>query len=236
MTDSLIPVVVALVGGFSCLSFLGLLALAFAWHRRRRDVRQAWALRRGMRFEAGFPKTAAGQPDPRLADVGPFPFFQPRFAWSHPHMWNLAHGVVGGAEVWLFDYSDDYDTDTEKVTVVCFRAPGLELPVFTLGPRLHLLGLSLGAVTYGQSSPDLVLGGAAFDQNYVLRGPDEGRVRNAFRPRVVAFFSQRSGWTVQGEADRLLVTRSGLDWEALADEARSVLEVFRGSAGAFPLA
>ena len=234
MSDSLIPALMLLAGGLTCFTFLGVVAFAFAWHRRRRGARQAWAVRHGMRFEAGFPRTAAGEPDPRLADLGPFPLFRPCFAFSHPHMWNLAHGVVDGAEVWHFDYSDDYDPESEKMAVLCFRAPRLDLPAFTLAPRVHLLGVSLGAITYGQPGSDLALGAATFDEKYVLRGADEDRLRNAFCPRVVEFFSQRSGWTVQAEAERLLVTRRDLAWEALANEAWSVLEVFRGSAGTFP--
>ena len=170
--DPLFRTLVGLAVGLSCVGTLVLIVFALVWLRRQRVSCAAWAARRGMRFEADAPPTAAGEPDPRLAEVGPFPLFRPRTRASHPHMWNVAHGVVDGVEVWLFEYSDDYDTDSEKINVVCFRAAGLDLPAFTLEPRLRLLGLSLGAPRDGHAGPDIALGTATFDENYALRGPD----------------------------------------------------------------
>jgi len=87
--------------------------------------------------------------------------------------------------------------------------------------------VSLAKLNWRQEGPDLPLGVAAFDGNYALRGPEEARIRKTFRPAVVEFFAQRPDWTVQGDGDRLLVTRFRLRWDEVADDGRRLLELFR---------
>jgi len=119
LSDSWFFPLMSLMFGLSCLGGVGMLVFALFMRRQQRESCSAWAARRGMSFEAESPTTAPGEPDPRLAAVGPFPLFRPVSNTSHPHMWNVARGVIGGIEVWVFEYSDDYDS--EQLNVACFR-------------------------------------------------------------------------------------------------------------------
>jgi hypothetical protein len=143
---------------------------------------------------------------------------------------NLMEGSARGCEVKIFDYehSRGDDTPDPHQTVICFNAPGLLLPTFSLRPKktLHKIATLFGyqEITFA--------GYPFFQQNYLLRGPDEAAIRDVFDEEVVAFFDGYVGVSAEGSGPLLIFYRAGERVEpvrlrAFMEDGFNVLALFR---------
>jgi hypothetical protein len=140
------------------------------------------------------------------AGFGGFNLFQ---NGRHRTVRNIAYGPLDDAEVMLFDYA--YTTGggkhrtTHHQTVAFFQSDALDLPEFVARPE----GLfdKIGQV-FGYQDIDLPLH-PDFSRRYILRGADEGRVRDFFRPDVARFFEANPGLSVEAKSDRFILYRPG---------------------------
>ncbi|MFA4947427.1 MAG: hypothetical protein WC674_02830, partial [Candidatus Krumholzibacteriia bacterium] len=80
---------------------------------------------------------------------------------------------------------------------------GRNLPAFTMRPEnvFHKLGSMMGYQDIDfESNP-------VFSKKYLLRGPDDAAIRNAFTSRVLMFFESEPGLCVEADGRKLIVYR-----------------------------
>jgi len=189
--------------------------------KRTEAMRQA-ALRLGFNF---FPK---GDPT-FLSEMAAFHLFQQ----GHTRLLkNLMRGESSDADVAMFDYrftvGSGKNQHTKNQTVICFRLSDLNLPVFSLSPEniMHKIGSMFGYQDIDfEHHPE-------FSKRYLLRGPDETRIRTLFKDSVLRFFEQKQPLCVEGAENRLIFYRSSkqVKPEALnsfVEEGTAVLGVLR---------
>jgi len=101
---------------------------------------------------------------------------------------NIAYGRLDDVEVMLFDYAyttgSGKNRSTHHQTVAFFQSDALDLPEFVARPE----GLfdKIGQV-FGYQDIDLPMH-PEFSRRFILRGADEGRIRDAFTPEVARYF------------------------------------------------
>ncbi len=98
---------------------------------------------------------------------------------------NVMKGVRDGREVWLFDYEYASSSGAGSApdagyrhTVAVLALQEDSLPEFALSPEGMWQRIFAGEDIDFPSHPD-------FSRRFVLRGPDESRIRALFRPRVL---------------------------------------------------
>ena len=144
---------------------------------------------------------------------------------------NIAYGRMDDAEVMAFDYS--YTTGSGKnrrthhQTVAFLQSDALDLPEFVARPE----GLfdKIGQV-FGYQDIDLPLH-PEFSRRYILRGTDEGRIRDTFTADVARHFEANPGLSLEAKADRFILYRPGKrlkpeqwgDWIAKGRETLAIL-------------
>ena len=213
-----------------CWVFLGLVAVVAVlglvgahFERKRTDALRALAAQLGLQF--------ADRDETGLhAGFGGFQLFQ---NGRSPAIKNIVYGRLGEAEVMLFDYA--YTTGTGKnrrthhQTVAFFQSDGLDLPEFVARPE----GLfdKIGQV-FGYHDIDLPMH-PDFSRRYILRGADEGRIRDFFRPAVARFFEANPGLSVEAKFDRFILYRPGrrlnaAQWREWLAKGQETFAVFRG--------
>jgi hypothetical protein len=156
-----------------------------------------------------------------LAAAGPGQGFQPISPGNLPaiapvpilehkrHKWGqILLGSRGGRDVLLFDYSYSVGKDGSDQTVVAFRSPAVAFPKFQL--RSNRFWASTGWGQYlgnrVQFSED-----RAFNEGYLLTGPDEPALAGFFRPDLRSFLVSMPdhGWTIEGYENWLVLYRHG---------------------------
>jgi hypothetical protein len=120
---------------------------------------------------------------------------------------NLMRGSVRDSSVAAFDYQYTVgagkNQHTWTQTVVSLHPQGRNLPAFSMRPEhvFHKLGSMMGYQDIDfESNP-------VFSKKYLLRGPDEAAVRNAFTMRVLMFFEAEDGLCVEADGRTLIVYR-----------------------------
>lgn len=144
---------------------------------------------------------------------------------------NIAYGRLGEAEVMLFDYSytvGGKDPITHYQTVTFFQSDALGLPDFVTRPE----GLfdKVGQV-FGYHDIDLPLH-PEFSRRYILRGADEGRIRDFFTADLARFFEANPGLSVEAKFDRFILYRAGrhlrpIQWREWLAKGREAFNVLR---------
>jgi len=116
---------------------------------------------------------------------------------------DVLRGAVASGEAVVLDVRTGGGRGAMRRTVALFRLAGKRLPVFELRPE-HLfdkLGAAFGYKDINfESNPK-------FSRRYLLRGPDEGAVRELFHHGRLMFFEQNKGWCVEGAGEWLAVYR-----------------------------
>ncbi len=150
---------------------------------------------------------------------------------SNPEVKNLMTGRKNGFQVSVFDYH--YTIGDQKVStrygqsILLIESRGLDLPLFILRPESFLdkIGSLFGGQDIDfQSNPK-------FSDHYLLRGEDEGRIRETFSEVVISYYGQNHGMYTEGNSDRLIFFREmGKDFirpEKIPDLMANGLEACR---------
>jgi hypothetical protein len=194
-----------------------------AGHARTSELK-ALAPQLGLTFVGDFAPTSAANAtgDPRddfqalRAAFGDFPRFQ---GSMRPRLWNWMRGERDGAAVSLFDYDEGHtQRNVARIqTLAWVEDPSLRLPPFSLVPipgryvvpvsRVLRTVASLAGVASETAAEVPMPAHPPFDNQYLLRGRDEGALRRLFSDRVLTFFGQNPGWMVEGDGKRLLLSR-----------------------------
>ena len=122
---------------------------------------------------------------------------------------NMFYGQLEGVKAALFDYQYSVGHGKHRSTynqsVVYFEPPNLNLPFFSLRPErtFHKIISALGYqdIDFG-NRPD-------FSKQYLLRGPDEQAVRNAFSDAVLSSYETNPGTCTDGGGNQLFIFRQG---------------------------
>jgi len=121
---------------------------------------------------------------------------------------NYIHGEYGGVQIGVFDYryttGSGKQSHTWNQTLVSVQSPSLSLPEFTLSPEGFFA--KLGSI-FGYQDIDFD-SHPQFSKAYLLRGPNEGAIRDLFKPALLDYFEQRSGITVEGFGDLFVYYRA----------------------------
>lgn len=120
---------------------------------------------------------------------------------------NALYGEIDGVKTALFDY--DYIIGSGKnrtqyrQSVVYFESSDLSLPFFSLRQENALYRL---ISVFGYQ--DIDFGNRPeFSRRYLLRGPDEQAVRNAFNDATFDFYEKNQGSCTDGGGNQLFVFR-----------------------------
>ncbi len=120
---------------------------------------------------------------------------------------NLMRGKSEGAEIVVLDYQytvgGGKSSHTYSQTVAIYPASpgGAELPDFTLAPE-HWWDKLGNLITHRDINFEA---SEEFSQHYVLKGPDEARIRALFGADPLGFFAQHQGWSVESAGGALAV-------------------------------
>ncbi len=144
---------------------------------------------------------------------------------------NLMHGKIERTDVVVFDYEyvipAGKNSRTVSQTVIWLQRRGTKRTEFALRPESfwNALGTWIGHGDINfESHP-------TFSHDYLLRGDDEGAVRELFTEDVLTFYEQHSALSTEGAGNKLLVYRSGVrlkpgDVGAFLKEALQLLSIF----------
>jgi hypothetical protein len=122
---------------------------------------------------------------------------------------NIAYGRLEDVEVMVFEYSyvtgSGKNRQTHHQTVGFFQSDGLSLPEFVARPEnlFHKIGQ-----VFGYQDIDLPLH-PEFSSRYILRGVNEGAIRDFFTSGVARFFEANPGLSVEAKFDRFILYRPG---------------------------
>jgi hypothetical protein len=149
-------------------------------------------------------------------------------------LWNVLRGRTRDLDVAVFDYryviGSGKNSRTCRTSAVCFRTGDLDLPEFALRPEgfWNRLGVSL----FGQQDVNFDTH-PEFSKAFLLRGADEGALRELFTEPVLAHFEGQPGVSVEAAGGTLLFYRHDrrvepADVRAFLTDGFAVLGLFRG--------
>jgi hypothetical protein len=142
------------------------------------------------------------------------------FAQGHgKSITNMMYGEIDGVKAALFDYKytvgHGKNSVTHRQSVAYFEPRNLSLPLFSLRPEgvFHKLISALGYqdIDFG-NRPE-------FSKQYLLRGPDEPAVRNAFSDAALGFYEMNQGISTDGGGSQLFIFRHGQRTPPLESQA-----------------
>ena len=144
---------------------------------------------------------------------------------------NLIQGQQGDVEIYLADYSfvtgSSKHRRTHHQTIVILQSPHLELPSFLLTPEnvFHKMGNLFGHNDIDFDSHPI------FSRRYLLRGTDEGAIRDCFQDGVLTFYERQERVCSQGIGSFLLFYRperpmNPAQWKQLMNTALEAHEQF----------
>jgi hypothetical protein len=122
---------------------------------------------------------------------------------------NVIEGVTDEVRICIFDYQfttgSGKNQRTTKQTVASLSSSQLSCPEFSMRPEgiFDRVGGLLGFQDIDfDSHPD-------FSKSFVLKGPNEERIRAFFQPPVLEFFETQAGISVEGIGDSICLYRTG---------------------------
>ncbi len=134
---------------------------------------------------------------------------------------NVIEGVTDEVRICIFDYQfttgSGKNQRTVKQTVASLSSDQLSCPEFSMRPEgiFDRVGGLLGFQDIDfDSHPE-------FSKRFVLKGPNEERIRVFFQPPVLEFFELQPGISVEGIANSICFYRSGRIVKA--DEIKDLL-------------
>jgi hypothetical protein len=217
--EKLIPILI--VAGM--LALMGVL-----WYCARRAEQKRTEVWKQKADEMGFDFAAA----PGTGILGRFPGFHLLSQGHSKSVRNVLTGKASGLEVTIFDYS--YVTGGGKhqrrwtQTVIAFEFDDTVLPNFSLRPEsvFHKIGQWFG---YHDISFENY---PRFSNSYLLRGEDEGAVRQHFADHVLEYYEDSPGVCTEASGGRLVYYRTSTriapdDVRSFMEEGFRVLALFR---------
>ena len=191
-----------------------------AWRatKTRRAELEAYAGRLGFRFD----RSATSFNVDEWRDFSPFtPARILTFLRGGPGaVSNAITGRRGDLDVAIVDYRDSGNRSRSYWTAVCIRSPALDLPAF----RFNTTDESEGRIEF-PGYPKLA-------RSRFVHGEDAARIRTAFTPAILEFFSAHDDLAVHGAGRRLVVysPRAELlepgEVRALAEDGFKIAELF----------
>src|SRR5262249_27072956 len=120
---------------------------------------------------------------------------------------NILRGASGDLAVMIFDYTyttgSGKSSSTWRQTAIGFRVTAPTLPAFSLRPESFFdrLGKLFGYQDINFEEHPI------FSRSYLLRGPDEAAIRDAFTEDVLTYFEENRGLSTEANGDHLLYYR-----------------------------
>lgn len=144
------------------------------------------------------------------ADLGWIPNLERFSLFTNGHsksITNAMYGELGGTKAAFFDYhyvvGHGKNRSVHNQSVVYFEPRNLNLPVFSLRPErtFHKIISAFGYqdIDFG-NRPD-------FSSGYLLRGTDEGAVRQTFNDGLLGFYEMNQGTSTDGGGNQLFIFR-----------------------------
>ncbi len=156
----------------------------------------------------------------------------PLFSEGHTkQIKNLMYGERNGVKAALFDYvyvvGHGKHRHTHYQSVAYFEPRDLSVPFFSLRPEnvWHKLTTVLGYQDIDFSNRP------TFSSAYLLRGPEEQAIRNAFDDELLGFYETNPGISTDGGGNQLFIFRPGhrtppLEARSFVDLASRLQEIF----------
>ncbi|MEZ6095544.1 MAG: hypothetical protein R3C03_15155 [Pirellulaceae bacterium] len=205
--DALIPFL--MVGGI--LAAIGLFVWwAHVMEKKRREALAAMAEQMGLMYK----QDGDGELHQR---IGGFSLFNQGHSRK---LYNVILGETDEVRIAIFDYqyttgSGKHKT-THSQTVASLESPRLHVPDFSMRPEgfFDKIGGVMGFQDIDfEDHPE-------FSNAFVLKGPDEDRIRRFFNKDLLDFFAEQKGCMVEAESGRMIYYRKG---RRKPDELQTVL-------------
>ncbi len=209
----LIGGIVAVIGG--------LIWLAVAMEKKRREALEQFCMMRGFTFERE-------RKDAWRTYQAAVPLFDSgsRRRWGY-----TIAGRVGKRAFTAFEYaytvSSGRNSQTYRFRVMCWETGDKKLPLFAISPEgfWKRLGQKLGRQDIDFDDDP------TFSEAYELRGPDEAAIRGAFTPRIRGVLGATPGQHAASSGDYLFWWKSGRlpkpdDLDPFFMEGESIARVF----------
>ena len=206
---ALIPI---LIFGFIILLTVALVLWARKKAKERREALQLAAQQMGWPF---MPEAA----------MNAIPYLDRFQLFSRGHskkILNMIYGQMNEARVSLFDYTYTIGYGRNRQTyfqsVVYFESPRLSLPSFTLSPEgwFTKVATALGYQDIDFEHRPL------FSKKYLLRGPDEQAIRQAFNDQILAYYEANQGLSTDGGGNQIFFYKHG--YRVPPTEVRSYID------------
>jgi hypothetical protein len=199
----------------------GLIWLAVAMEKKRREALEQFCMMRGFTFERE-----------RKDGWRPYQAAVPLFDNGGRRRWGYTiAGRVGKRPFTAFEYaytvSSGKNSQTYKFRVMCWETGDKKLPAFSISPEgfWKRLGQKLGRQDIDFNDDP------TFSEAYELRGPDEDAIRDAFTPRIRGVLGGTPGQNAASSGTHLFWWKSGRlpkpdDLDPFFMEGESIARVF----------
>jgi len=186
--------------------------------KKRREALAKFAQSRDLEFS---------KEEPHIRGVPSFHLFKQGESSSFK---NVIQGRLDGQDIKFFDYSFEINgggetNTTQTQTVIVFNVKDKKLPAFELRPEYfyHKIGALVGYNDIDfQEDPQ-------FSKKYLLKGKDEGAIRNLFHSQIRNYFLKNEKWCVEGDGQWLIVYKAGRTTrvDSLSQFLHQTFEIFR---------
>jgi len=124
--------------------------------------------------------------------------------------YNILKGYFNDISWTVFDYrytvGSGKSSHTYSQTIASVGLNGVNFPKFSMAPEyfFHRIGDIFGHKDIDFSSNPV------FSKKYLLKGPDEQRIRQLFSPQVLGFFEEKKDIiNIEAEGDKIIIYNSG---------------------------
>ena len=204
------------VAGIFILVFFFFFYLYRSSKKRREDL-EKFAQSRGLSFS---------KEEPHIRGLPSFHLFKQGGSSSFK---NVIQGHLDGQDIKFFDYSFEINSGetntTQTQTAIVFNVKDKKLPAFELRPEYfyHKIGALVGYNDIDfQEDPQ-------FSKKYLLKGKDEGAIRNLFHSQIRNYFLKNEKWCAEGDGQWLIVYKAGkkAKVDSLPQFLNQTFEIFR---------
>ena len=156
----------------------------------------------------------------------------PLFSQFHRDPKNVMTGNSNDANIKVFEFIERLPKNRFMIQTVAMFESSAVFPNFSMAPE-NLFDRTLKLFGYQDINFSFA---PQFSSSYLLQSDDEARLRGAFTPEVLTYFSKHNEYSVEADKNKLLIYTRGKrippeELPSFITETRKVFELFRNGAG-----
>ncbi len=177
--------------------FVGIIFISIFLEKKRVTKLESTAKELGFEFSASGRSTT-------LSDHENFDLFHKgQNRRVRKELWGSING--NDFRFFVFSYCESGgNNNTRNTTVLSIKCDKLDAPTFSLQPKLKRMMM---VPDFGQYHPGIEIS-PTLSESYVVKGSDEEKIRNFFRPRIISFFEANPDFHLEAQKDSLILYSS----------------------------